>query len=178
MPSRICCANNHATKAVSPWEAAVALSSDKPIGVCKKCGEPLQYRIEGVHALDSGRKGDYFVVTRSVRLGAKVLAGERYDPFLLVLRDKESGAEGIKPAYWSYGKGAAQGGGQFSPLLSGQEWKSLFRRLDATFDKLEERIRTRAYERYERRGKIPGRALEDWLQAEVELTGWEMLRAA
>ncbi|MGH9685944.1 MAG: DUF2934 domain-containing protein [Candidatus Acidiferrales bacterium] len=178
MPSRICCANNHATKAVSPWEAAVALSSEEPIGVCKKCGELLQYRIEGVRALDSGRKGDYFVVTRSIRLRPKLLAGESYDPFLLVLRHKESGAEGIMPAYWSYGKGTAQRGGQFSPLLSVQEWKSLFRRLDATFDKLEERIKSRAYELYERRGKTPGRALEDWLQAEAELTGWEMLRAA
>ncbi|MGA9885484.1 MAG: DUF2934 domain-containing protein [Candidatus Acidiferrales bacterium] len=178
MPSRICCANNHATKTVSPWEAAVALSSEKPIGVCKKCGEALQYRIESVHPQNSGRKDDYFVVTRSIRLGPKLLAGESYDPFLLVLCDKESGAERIMPAYWSYEKDTAQRGGQFSPLLSLQEWRSLFRRLDATFDKLEERIRIRAFELYERRGKTPGRALEDWLQAEAELTGWKMLHAA
>jgi len=33
----------------------------------------------------------------------------------------------------------------------------------------EERIRRRAYELYIRRGKEPGRELDDWLQAEVEI---------
>lgn len=36
---------------------------------------------------------------------------------------------------------------------------------------LEERIRTRAYELYEQRGKRGGHALDDWLQAELELSG-------
>jgi Protein of unknown function (DUF2934) len=34
---------------------------------------------------------------------------------------------------------------------------------------LEEKIRLRAYEFYERRGRIDGFALEDWLQAEEEI---------
>jgi Protein of unknown function (DUF2934) len=34
---------------------------------------------------------------------------------------------------------------------------------------LEERIRRRAYELYERRGREDGRDTEDWLQAEAEL---------
>lgn len=33
----------------------------------------------------------------------------------------------------------------------------------------EERIRRRAYELYIRRGKEPGRELDDWLQAEEEI---------
>jgi Protein of unknown function (DUF2934) len=36
---------------------------------------------------------------------------------------------------------------------------------------IEERIRRRAYELYEARGREDGRALEDWLQAEAEITG-------
>jgi hypothetical protein len=36
---------------------------------------------------------------------------------------------------------------------------------------LEERIRCRAYELYERRGREDGRDTEDWLQAEAELAG-------
>lgn len=178
MASRICCAKFHATKAISAWEAAIAVSSGKPIGVCKKCGEALQYRIEGIQAQDSTQKDDYFVVTRAIRLGPKMLVGESYDAFLLVLRHNRDGAERIMPTYWSYGKDTAQRGGQFPPVLSLEEWKSLFRRLDATFDKLEDRIRVRAYELYERRGKCPGGALDDWLRAEAELTGWELLRAA
>jgi len=35
----------------------------------------------------------------------------------------------------------------------------------------EEKIRLRAYELYEERGKIEGHALDDWLQAEEEILG-------
>lgn len=35
---------------------------------------------------------------------------------------------------------------------------------------MEHEIRLRAYDLYEQRGKVPGHALEDWLQAEAELT--------
>ncbi len=34
---------------------------------------------------------------------------------------------------------------------------------------VEQAIRQRAYELYVERGKTPGRALDDWLQAEAEL---------
>jgi hypothetical protein len=56
--------------------------------------------------------------------------------------------------------------------------KALFRRLDAGSYELEERIRVRAYQLYEQRGKRNGYALDDWLQAEAELTEWRALRAA
>ena len=35
---------------------------------------------------------------------------------------------------------------------------------------LEEQIRRRAYELYEQRGRIDGYALDDWLQAEAEVS--------
>jgi hypothetical protein len=35
---------------------------------------------------------------------------------------------------------------------------------------VEERIRLRAYELYEKRGRLEGHDLEDWLQAEAEIT--------
>lgn len=34
---------------------------------------------------------------------------------------------------------------------------------------LDEQIRKRAYELYERRGRIDGQELDDWVQAELEL---------
>ena len=34
---------------------------------------------------------------------------------------------------------------------------------------LEHEVRLRAYERYQRRGRVDGHALEDWLQAEAEV---------
>jgi len=178
MASRICCANSHATKAVSMWGAAVALSQGRSIGACKKCGKELQFRIEHAFATDPKRKDGGFVVTGAIRLGPKMAGGESFDPFLLVLRNLQNGTEQVLPTYWTYGRDTAQRGGQFAPLLSMQEWKALFRRLDATFDKLEDRIRVRAYELYERRGKQAGHELEDWLQAEGELRDWEGIRAA
>jgi hypothetical protein len=56
--------------------------------------------------------------------------------------------------------------------------KALLRRLDAGSYELEERIRVRAYQLYEQCGKRNGYALDDWLQAEAELTERRALRAA
>jgi hypothetical protein len=38
-------------------------------------------------------------------------------------------------------------------------------------DDVEEQIRTRAYELYEARGREEGHDLEDWVEAEAEITG-------
>ena len=48
----------------------------------------------------------------------------------------------------------------------------------ATDASLEEKIRTRAYERYEVRGREEGHDLEDWLEAEAEITGTAVTTAA
>jgi len=45
-------------------------------------------------------------------------------------------------------------------------------------DNLEEQIRTRAYELYEARGREEGHDLEDWLEAEAEITGTTVTTAA
>ena len=149
----------------------------REIGVCKRCGKPLQYRIDHTYANDPSAKQYGFVVTRAVRLGTR-LDDESYDPFLLVLREIETGKEQILPTFWAHGKSGTQRGGQFPPLLSPEEWKTLFRKLDFGFDRLEQGIRVRAYELYEQRGKRDGHALDDWLQAEAELVGEKALRAA
>ena len=178
MPSRICCPNGHATKGISIHEAAVALSAGQAIGVCKKCGKELQYRIEHVYANDPSGKEYAFVVTRAVRLGTRLADDEHYDPFLLSLREIETGKEQILPTFWAYGQSNTQRGGQFPPLLSLEEWKTLFRQLDAGFYELEKRIQVRAYQLFEQGGKRDGHALEDWLQAEAELAERKSLRAA
>jgi hypothetical protein len=43
---------------------------------------------------------------------------------------------------------------------------------------LEEQIRRRAYELYEQRGKDEGHEVDDWLQAEAEMTGKKKTTAA
>ena len=43
---------------------------------------------------------------------------------------------------------------------------------------VEERIRLRAYELYEQRGRTDGNDLEDWLQAKAEVTGKSRTAAA
>lgn len=118
-----------------------------------------------------------FTVTRAVRLKTRRADNEGYDPFLFVLRQAETGKERILPTFWADAQ-TAQRGGQVPPLLTFEEWKTLFRRLDASFDGLEERIRIRAYELCENRGKRDGSALADWLQAEAELAAQVILGVA
>jgi Protein of unknown function (DUF2934) len=178
MPSRICCSDHHSTQGISTHEAAVAVSEGRPIGMCKKCGKELQYRIDHTYSNDPRKKRYIFAVTRAVRLGTRLTDRGNYDPFLLVLREIKTGMEQILPTFWAHGRHNTQRGGQFPPLLSMAEWKTLFRRLDTGFDEEKERIRQRAYELYEQRGRIHGHALEDWLQAEGELAGRSDLRAA
>ena len=178
MPSRICCPDNHSTKEISILEAAIAVSEGRAIGVCKKCGKELQYRIDHTYANDARKKRYTFAVTRAVRLRTRQAGGENYDPFLLVLREIKTGEEQILPKFWAHGRHNTQRGGQFPPLLRLEEWKTLFRQLDAGFDELEQRIRVRAYELYEKRGKGDDHALDDWFQAETELTEQKALRAA
>lgn len=167
MPSHISCPENHSAKGISIYEAAIAVSNGRAIGVCQKCGKELQYRIDHVYP---NKKQYTFAVTRAIRLGTRLADGENYDPFLLVLREIETGEEQILPTFWAQGQDKTQRGGQFPPLLSLEEWKTLFRQLDADFYELGERIRVKAYELYEKRGKRAGHALDDWLQAEAELT--------
>lgn len=47
-----------------------------------------------------------------------------------------------------------------------------------TPEKIQEQIRQRAYELYEERGRDNGHELEDWLQAESEVTGKTKVVAA
>lgn len=176
MPSWISCPKNHSTKLVSIQDAAIALSEGRPIGTCKQCGKEFQYRITHTYANDRTETEYSFVVTRAVRLGSR-LEEENYDPFLLVLRENKTGKEQILPTFWAHGKSGTQRGGQFPPLLSLEEWKTLFRKVDPGFD-AKERIRLRAYELYEQRGETDGHALDDWLQAEAELRERKALRAA
>jgi DUF2934 family protein len=45
-------------------------------------------------------------------------------------------------------------------------------------DEIQDQIRQRAYELYEERGKEDGHELDDWLQAESEVTGKAKAMAA
>jgi len=178
MASRICCSDGHSAKGIPIHEAAVALSEGRKVGVCEKCGKELLYRIDHLYANDPRGTQDSFVVTQAVRLGTRLAHGEHYDSFLLVLREMKTGREQVLPTFWARGQGSPQWGGQFPPLLSLDEWKTLFRQLDAKFEALEERIRVRAYELYEQRGKQHGHALDDWLQAKGESFRQRALAAA
>lgn len=178
MPSRISCPQGHATRKIAMRDAAVSLSEDRAIGACEKCGKPLQYQLDHVNSNDSTAKQHTYKVTRAVRLRTRPAKNEKYDPFLLLLRDIETGAEQILPVFWMQGESAVQRGGPFSPAMTLEEWKDLFRRMDASFVDLNERIRQRAYEIYEQRGRTDGHALNDWLQAQTELTAETTLRTA
>jgi Protein of unknown function (DUF2934) len=111
------------------------------------------------HANDPSGKEQAYIVARTVRLGTRLADDENCDPFLVVLRETGTDKEPILPSFRVHGQNNAQRRGQFPPLLSFEEWRTLFRPLDASFNALKEKIRVRAYELYEQRGKQGGRAL-------------------
>ncbi|HKV48759.1 MAG TPA: DUF2934 domain-containing protein [Candidatus Acidoferrales bacterium] len=178
MASKICCPEGHSTKAVSVWEAAVALSDGRAIGACKKCGKGLQYRIEHVYAADPDETEHTYIVTRAVRLGKRPTADEQFDPFLLVVREIDGDKEQILPIFWAFGQTAAPRAGYLSPILSAEDWKKLFKQAGVGFEEPQQNIRERAYQLYEQRGRRNGYALQDWLQAEAEIAGRTKLRVA
>jgi len=178
MASKICCPEGHSTKAISVWEAAVALSGGRAIGSCKKCGKGLQYRIGHVYAGDPDETEYNYIVTRTVRLGKRPKGEEKFDSFLLVVREVDSDEEEILPTFWAFGQTGAQRAGHLAPILSAEEWKKLFKQAGVGLEEPQQKIRERAYQLYEQRGRRDGHALEDWLQAEAEITGRAKLRAA
>lgn len=178
MPSRISCPQGHTTRKIATREAAVALSEKRALGACDKCGKPLHYQLDCINSNDPTGKQHTYKVTRVVRLRTRPAKNEKYDPFLLLLHDIETGAEQILPVFWMQGETNTQRGGPLSPAMTLEEWKMLFRQMDANFAGIEERIRLRAYEIYEQRGRADGRALDDWLQAQADLAGETDLRAA
>ena len=178
MSSRISCPQGHSTRKIGMRDAAISLAENRAIGACEKCGKALQYELDHVNSSDPTGQPHTYKVTRAVRLRTRPAKNEKYDPFLLLLRETKTGGEQILPVFWIEGETTAQRGGPFSPVLTLGEWKTLFRRMDADFSELEERIRLRAYELYEQRGRTDGHALDDWLQAQAELSREPALRAA
>jgi hypothetical protein len=181
MPSRIICEEGHTTRGISPREAAIAIAEGRALGICKKCGKAFQFTIEHAAPGDAKGKEGSFLVTRAVRLGTRAAGGIKQDAFLLVLREDGTGKEIVLPAAWApLEKGTSKAGAKSgtsaakgahtTPTLSLEEWKRLFRQLDAAFEGPLEKIRLRAYELYEQRGRLDGHAVEDWLQAEAEIT--------
>jgi Protein of unknown function (DUF2934) len=62
--------------------------------------------------------------------------------------------------------------------MKNEEGKKPARSAFVAPENLEDRIRTRAYELYEERGKEDGHELDDWLRAEAEVTSSERRSAA
>ncbi|HTZ76217.1 MAG TPA: DUF2934 domain-containing protein [Candidatus Aquilonibacter sp.] len=178
MASKISCPEGHSTKGITVWDAAVALAEGRAIGACKKCGKAYQYRIDHTYADDPKETVHSFVVTRAIRLEPRLSGAEKLDPFLLVLREIKTGKEEILPTFWAFGHTGAHRAGHLAPILGLDEWKKLFRQLGASVDDPQQKIRERAYQLYEQRGRLDGHAVEDWLQAEAELAGRRTLQVA
>ena len=54
-------------------------------------------------------------------------------------------------------------------MAAKSKWREPLPRKPKSVSNTEEKIRVRAYELYEQRGRIDGHALDDWLQAEAEI---------
>jgi hypothetical protein len=54
---------------------------------------------------------------------------EGYDPFLLVLKDLDSGKETVWPFFWRKDQRNKWRVGQWAPMLKAHEWNTLFDRI-------------------------------------------------
>ena len=130
-----CASGKHAEK-MKLYEAAKRLSKNR-LGRCSHldCGKPLQYWVQHDYANAAGQHN--FQVIRAARLWSDAEVEERdgFDPFLLLLQD-ENDPENRKilPIFWAPDKSGKARGGQFPPILAPEEWKILFRKLNATCD--------------------------------------------
>jgi len=78
------------------------------------------------YANDPSAKQYSFVVRRGIRLGMQLADGETYDPYLLVLREIETGKEQIIPTFREQGSSNADGWRSAS-----RRWPRLIRALGA-----------------------------------------------
>jgi hypothetical protein len=130
MPSWICCSGpEHHSCDVRIYEAASNLSAGKAIGpLCKKCGAELEYKVKQPCAND-GSTATY-TVKRAAGLNPELLSDRGgYDPFLLLLRDDETGKELFLPTFWAPNESKLTPGGRYPPIMSLDEWRELFRKL-------------------------------------------------
>src|SRR5258708_15724025 len=116
MPSSICCPDGHKGKGVLIRDATIAVSRGETIGQCGKCGKEFEYIIEHTYANESSPRKYLYKVTRVIRLESR-LEGENYDPFLLLMRNIETGDEQVLPIFWAADQRGEQRWGQFSPIL-------------------------------------------------------------
>jgi len=130
MPSWICCSGpEHHVCDIRIYEAAANLSAGKAIGpLCKKCGAELEYKVKHSYAND-GPTATY-TVKRAAGLNPHLHSDKGgYDPFLLLLRDDETGKELFLPTFRAPNESKLTRGKQYLPIMSQDEWRELFRKL-------------------------------------------------
>jgi hypothetical protein len=122
------CDAEHVGRGVSLYKAAIALSKGHPL-LCAECRKPLRMYHEFAFANAKGEKNCY-EVTRIARLYTRNTRKDGYDPFLFRLQhcDDLTNVQ-VWPVFWAPGRKGRMLWGQFSPLLSQQDWKKLFRKL-------------------------------------------------
>lgn len=130
MPSWIWCSGSeHHFRNMKIYEAAINLSQGKALGSPCKCGADLEYKIKHEYANVGGALATY-TVTRAARLDPEQLSdNDGYDPFLLLLRNDETGDEVVLPTFWAPDKSGRPRGGQYPPMMRLRDWKELFGKL-------------------------------------------------
>jgi len=129
MPSWICCSGpEHHLCEMGMYEATINLSAGKAIGPLCKCGAELEYKVKRTYAND-GTTATY-TVKRAAGLSPEPLSDRGgYAPFLLLLRDDETGKELFLPTFSAPDETRPARGGQYPPIISLDEWRELFRKL-------------------------------------------------
>ena len=137
MPSRVECENGHPYRGTCR-EAAIEIAqvgNEWPI--CKRlgCGARVRYISEQTYPSEPGRTYVY-EVQKVVRFRPNTAEKDKYDPMLLVLRERmEAGDKCSWPIhiwtfYWTHNRKGQWHVGQFPPLLTVKELKEALQGLD------------------------------------------------
>lgn len=125
--SQIECDNGHRSSGTMR-DAAIHVSRYHDIGRCRRCDALLRYVFEHKSSNDPTQPVYRYELVRASRLSTKV-DSEGYDPFLLVLKDLDSGKETVWPFFWRKDGRNKWRVGQWAPMLKADEWHTLFDRI-------------------------------------------------
>ena len=129
MVSQMKCENGHRYYRTCR-EAARQISEHGNLGHCTRCGEQIRYIISLSYPY-SGETVEFDVLGVHTILSSSEAEEQGWDPMILLMKQRDAVNEmPIWPYYWTKNRVGNWANGQFPPLLSVQDLKSVMEKLE------------------------------------------------
>ncbi len=126
MASQIVCDNGHRDYS-GCRKAARVISQNGVLKPCQRCGSNRRY----VVSHEYGKVTVHYEVVKVFALRSPSQAEEEgYDPMVFLMKNLKSGEKIVWPYYWKKARNGKWANGQFPPLLSIEELKTVIKHLD------------------------------------------------